>query len=83
MGVTRIPVSALRPVVIQFEEDFYQLAVWLLKHDMHNSTGTSARRHTVHGVATAYEHLTGVSREDVLAHVQRLQLPSGAMVEPE
>lgn len=83
MGDTQIPVSALRPVVIQFEEDFYQLAVWLLKHDMHNSTGTSGRRHTVHGVATAYEYLTDVPREEVLANVQRLQLPSGAIIEPE
>ena len=82
MGDTQIPVSALRPVVIQFEEDFYQLAVWLLKHEMHNSTRTTARRHTVQGVA-AYEYLTHVPREQVLAHVQRLQLPLGAIVEPE
>jgi hypothetical protein len=83
MGDTQIPVSALRPVVIQFEEDFYQLAVWLLKHDMHNSTGTTVRRRTVHGVAAAYESLTHVPREEVLAHVERLQVPPGATVEPE
>lgn len=83
MGDTQTPVSALRPVVIQFEEDFYQLAVWLLKHDMHNSAGTTLRRHTVQGVAAAYEYLTHVPREEVLAHVQRLQLPPGATVEPE
>jgi len=80
MGDTQIPVSALRPVVIQFEEDLYQLAVWLLKHDVNNSTGTSGRRHTVHGVATAYEYLTQVPREQVLAHVRRLQLPTGATI---
>jgi hypothetical protein len=83
MGDTQIPVSALRPVVIQFEEDLYQLAVWLLKHDMHNSAQTTVRRHTVHGVAAAYEYLTNVPRAEVLAHVQRLQLPLGATVEPE
>lgn len=82
MGDTQIPVSALRPVVIQFDEDFYQLAVWLLKHDIHNSTGTSRHRHTVHGVATAYEYLTHVPREEVLAHVQRLRLPTVATIEP-
>jgi hypothetical protein len=83
MGETQIPVSALRPVVIQFEEDFYQLAVWLLKHDVHSSARTTVRRHTVNGVAAAYEYLTHVPREEVLAHVQRLQLPLGATVEPE
>jgi hypothetical protein len=81
MADTQIPVSALRPVVIQFEDDFYQLAVWLLKHDVHNSTRTTTLRHTVHGVATAYEYLTRVSREEVLARVRRLQLPTGAIVE--
>lgn len=83
MGNTKIPLSALRPVVIQFEEDFYQLAVWLLKHDVHNSTRTSSRRHTVHGVATAYAYLTDVPREEVLAHVRRLQLPIEAAIEPD
>jgi hypothetical protein len=82
MGDTQIPVSALRPVVIQFEEDFYQLAVWLLKHDVHNSTGTSRRRHTIYGVAAAYGYLTQVPREEVLAHLRRLQLPIGAAIEP-
>jgi hypothetical protein len=80
---TRVPVSALRPVTIQFEEDFYQLAVWLLKHDVHNSTSTTRRRHTVYGVANAYEYLPNVPRKEVLAHVERLQLPTGATVEPE
>jgi hypothetical protein len=46
----------LRPVAIQFEEDFYQLAVWLLKHDMHNSTKATMRRHTVHGVANCVRY---------------------------
>jgi hypothetical protein len=82
MGNTRIPVSTFRPVTIQFEEDFYQLAVWLLKHDLHNSTRTTTPRHTVHGVATAYEYLTHVSREEVLAHVRRSQRPTEATVEP-
>jgi hypothetical protein len=82
MGDTQIPVSALRPVVIQFEEDFYQLAVWLLKHDLHNSTRTTVRRHTVHGVAAAYVSLAHVPLEEVLAHVRRFQLPAGATIEP-
>jgi hypothetical protein len=58
MGDARIPAGALRPVAIRFEEDFYRLAVWLLKQDVHDSTITAVRRHTVHGVATAYEYLT-------------------------
>jgi hypothetical protein len=82
MEDTQIPVSALRPVVIQFEEDFYQLADWLLKHDMHNSAGKTVRRRTVIGVAAAYEYLTHVPREEVLAHVRRFQLSPGATIEP-
>jgi len=58
----QIPVSPLRRVAIQFEVDFYQLAVWLLKHNVHNTTPATTRRHTVHGVATAYEYLAHVPR---------------------
>ncbi len=41
------------------------------------------RRHTVHGVATAYEYLTDVPREEVLARLKRLHLSTLATVEPE
>lgn len=82
MKRTTVGVQSLKSVKVLFEGDIYELACLMLKSYDALALGTLSRsRPTVHGLATKYSMLTGVSREAIIEVFDRHGLRLEAVVE--
>jgi len=78
----KIGITALKGIGILCADDIYDLARLLLKINDAKDRGTNRRsRHTVHGLASVYAMITGMSRDEIRSILESRGLPLGATVE--
>ena len=78
----RVEVSRLRGLQVLFEDDLYELAMFLLKVHMAQDTPTQTTRTTVHGLVAAYARLVTVNGDRARAMLEASGLSLGACIVP-
>lgn len=79
----RVEVSRLRRLQVLFEDDLYELAMFLLKVHIAQDTPTQTSRTTVHGLAAAYARLVSGNGDRARATLEASGLPLGACIVPD
>ncbi|MEA5578705.1 hypothetical protein [Anabaena sp. UHCC 0451] len=79
-----VRVSELKTISIQFPQDVYMLALWVLANDLaYSKQHSSTCRTTIHGLSNKLSYLTRIDLKSIKSQFDAAGFSDEAIIEPD